>query len=131
MKTKEIIATENAPKAIGPYSQACKYNGMIFVSGQIPVDPETNEMVEADIAVQTNRSLTNIKNILEKAGSSMDDVLKVTVYLKNMSDFAKMNEVYGTFFKEGNYPARCAFEVVQLPKGALVEIDAIAIDQQA
>lgn len=128
---KEIIATEKAPKAIGPYSQACKYNGMVFVSGQIPINPEIGEVVEADIATQTKQSLTNIKAILEAAGSSMDDVLKVTVYLKNMDDFAKMNEVYGTFFTEGNYPTRCAVEVAKLPKDVLVEIDAIAIDQKA
>ena len=123
---KNIIATEKAPKAIGPYSQANEVNGLIFVSGQIPLDPTTNTMVENDIVAQTNRSLSNIKAILEEACSSMDNVLKTTVYLANMSDFAKMNEVYATYFTEGKYPARCAVEVAKLPKDALVEIDAIA-----
>ena len=124
---KQIINTENAPKAIGPYSQANVYNGLIFVSGQLPVDPKTNQMVENDIVVQTHRSLLNIKAILEQAGSCMDNILKTTVYLQNMSDFAKMNEVYATYFSEGSYPSRCAIEVGKLPKDALVEIDAIAI----
>ena len=124
---KQIINTENAPKAIGPYSQANVYNGLIFVSGQLPVDPKTNQMVENDIVVQTHRSLLNIKTILEQAGSCIDNILKTTVYLQNMSDFAKMNEVYATYFSEGSYPSRCAIEVGKLPKDALVEIDAIAI----
>lgn len=125
--TKQIINTENAPKAIGPYSQANAYNGLIFVSGQLPVDPKTNQMVENDITKQTHRSLLNIKAILEQVGSCMDNILKTTVYLQNMSDFAKMNEVYATYFSEGSYPSRCAIEVGKLPKDALVEIDAIAI----
>lgn len=131
MKKKTIISTSNAPAALGPYSQAVKYNGLIYVSGQLPLDPATNQMVENDVRVQTKRSLTNIKNILAEAGGTMDDILKVTIYIKDMNDFGAVNEVYGTFFTPGDCPTRFCVEVARLPKDALVEIDAIAIDQNA
>ena len=131
MKKKQVISTNNAPAALGPYSQAVKYGGLIYVSGQLPIDPATNEMVENDVRLQTKQSLTNIKNILAEAGGTMDDILKVTIYLKNMSDFASVNEIYGTFFTPGDCPTRFCVEVAKLPKDALVEIDAIAIDQNA
>src|SRR5687767_12202533 len=95
---KQIIATEQAPKAIGPYSQAVKWNGTVFLSGQIPLDPATGQLIEGDIAAQTERVLENIHSVLEAAGSSFDRVLKTTVFLKNMGDFPKMNEVYGRYF---------------------------------
>lgn len=131
MKKKQVISTNNAPAALGPYSQAVRYNGLIYVSGQLPIDPATNEMVENDVRVQTNRSLTNIKNILAEAGGTMDDILKVTIYLKDMADFGAVNEEYGKYFTPGDCPTRFCVQVARLPKDALVEIDAIAIDQQA
>ena len=121
----EIIHTDKAPAAVGPYSQAIASNGFIYTSGQIPIDPATGEFAGADIAAQTKQSLTNIKNILESDGLSMANVVKTTVLLNNIADFGAMNEVYATFF-EGACPARAAFEVAALPKGALVEIEAIA-----
>ena len=123
--TKKAIHTNNAPAAIGPYSQAIEANGMIFVSGQLPIDPATGAFAGEDIAAQTRQSLTNIKNILAEAGAGMEDVVKTTVLLKNIADFTAMNEVYGEFFT-GDCPARAAFEVAALPKNALVEIEAIA-----
>ena len=123
--TKKAIHTNNAPAAIGPYSQAIEANGMIFVSGQLPIDPATGAFAGEDIAAQTRQSLTNIKNILAEAGAGMEDVVKTTVLLKNIADFAAMNEVYAEFFT-GDCPARAAFEVAALPKHALVEIEAIA-----
>ncbi len=123
--TKKAIHTNNAPAAIGPYSQAIEANGMIFVSGQLPIDPATGAFAGEDIAAQTRQSLTNIKNILAEAGAGMEDVVKTTVLLKNIADFAAMNEVYAEFFT-GDCPARAAFEVAALPKNALVEIEAIA-----
>lgn len=122
---KSIVNTEKAPGAIGPYSQAVTTGNLIFVSGQLPLDPATSAFPEG-IAAQTRQSLTNAKNILEAAGSSMDNVVKTTVFLSDISNFGAMNEVYGTFFTEGNYPARSAFEVACLPKNALVEIEIIA-----
>ena len=122
---KKVLATNNAPAAIGPYSQAIHADKFVFVSGQLPIDPATGEFAGADIAAQTNQSLTNIKNILESDGLSMANVVKTTVLLNNIADFGAMNEVYATFF-EGACPARAAFEVAALPKGALVEIEAIA-----
>ena len=119
------IHTPNAPAAIGPYSQAVQAGNMLFVSGQIPVDPATGAFAGADIATQTRQSLTNVKNILEAAGYSLRDVVKATVLLSDMGDFAAMNAVYAEFFTE-NCPARAAFAVKDLPKGALVEIEAIA-----
>ena len=121
---KEIIKTEKAPAAIGPYSQAVRVGNTLYVSGQIPIDPKTGN-IEGCIKCQTKQSLTNIKNILEAAGLTMANVVKTTVLLQSIDDFTKMNEVYSTFF-EGDYPARAAFEVAALPKGALVEIEAIA-----
>lgn len=122
---KNIVNTEKAPGAIGPYSQAVKTGDLIFVSGQLPLDPATGAFPEG-IAEQTRQSLTNAKNILESAGSCMDNVVKTTVFLSDIANFAAMNEVYGTFFTEGSYPARSAFEVACLPKNALVEIEIVA-----
>lgn len=119
------IHTPNAPAAIGPYSQAVKTGNLLFVSGQLPIDPATGVFAGADIASQTRQSLTNIKAILEAAGYSCADVVKTTVLLANMEDFAAMNAVYAEFFTE-NCPARAAFAVKDLPRGALVEIEAIA-----
>lgn len=119
------IHTPNAPAAIGPYSQAIQAGNMVFVSGQIPVDPATGEFAGNDITTQTHQSLSNVKAILEEGGFSLSDVVKTTVLLADMGDFAAMNAVYAQFFSEP-FPARAAFAVKQLPKGALVEIEAIA-----
>jgi len=123
---KTVVNTEKAPGAIGPYSQAIHTGSMIFVSGQLPLDPATGAFPEG-IAEQTRQSLTNAKNILESAGSGMDKVVKTTVFLSDIANFGAMNEVYGTFFTEGGYPARSAVEVACLPKNALVEIEVIAL----
>ena len=122
----EKIATTNAPAAIGPYSQAICAGNTIYVSGQLPIDPATGVFVGEDIAAQTRQSLTNLKNILNEAGADLCDVVKTTVYLANITDFAAMNEVYATFFS-APYPARAAFEVACLPENALVEIECIAV----
>ena len=122
---KKIIATQNAPAAIGPYSQAIDCGTFLVTSGQIPIDPATGEMVKGDVTAQTRQSLLNVKAILTEAGLTMDNVVKTTVFLQNMGDFAAMNAVYAEFFTEGNYPARSAVQVGALPKGALVEIEAI------
>ena len=122
---KKVISTAEAPKAIGPYSQAIEAGGFIFVSGQIPLIPATGEIVEGSVEVQTARVLENLKAILEAAGSSLESVVKTTVYITNMDDFAKVNGIYGQYFQE-NPPARVCVEVSKLPKGALVEIDVIA-----
>jgi len=119
------IYTPNAPAAIGPYSQAVQAGNMLFVSGQIPIDPATGEFAGSDIATQTKQSLTNIKNILVAAGYTLNDVVKTTVLLSDIADFAAMNAVYAEYFTE-NKPARAAFAVKDLPRGALVEIEAIA-----
>ncbi|HCX43354.1 MAG: RidA family protein [Firmicutes bacterium] len=124
---KNIIATANAPAAIGPYSQAIDCGSFIVTSGQIPIDPATGNLVEGGITAQTRQSLTNVKAVVEAAGLTMDHVAKTTVFLQNMADFAAMNAVYAEFFTEGNYPARSAVEVGALPKGALVEIETICI----
>lgn len=121
---KKIVASKNAPGAIGPYSQANVHNGVIYVSGQLPIDPATGKLVEGDIAAQTAQVLSNVKAIVEEAGSGMGNVLKCTVLLKDLGNFAKMNEAYGKFFPE-NPPARIAYQVCALPLGAEVEIDAI------
>ena len=121
----QIIHTPNAPAAIGPYSQAVKAGSMVFVSGQIPIDPATGAFAGEDIVTQTKQSLTNVKNILEAAGYALTDVVKTTVLLADIADFAAMNAVYAEFFTE-NCPARACFAVRDLPKGALVEIEAIA-----
>lgn len=123
------IDTPNAPAAIGPFSQAIEANGMVFVSGQLPIDPSTGVFAGSDIVSQVKQSLTNIASVLKEAGLEMSDVVKTTVLLQDMGDFAAMNEVYASFFKEP-YPARAAFEVVKLPKGALVEIEAIAVKEE-
>ena len=123
---REVIATNDGPKAIGPYSQAIKANGFVFVSGQIPLDPATQQLVEGDVAAQTERVLTNLSAILAAAGSSLQNVVKAGVFLKNMSDFAAMNEVYGRYFTQST-PARSTVEVARLPKDVLVEIDVIAL----
>ena len=122
---KKIISTERAPKAIGPYSQAVVSNGWAFLSGQIPLDPVTNQIVEGGIGVQTERVIENLKSVLEAAGSSLDRVVKTTVYLKDMGEFAIMNEVYGRYFAS-NAPARATVEVARLPRDIRVEIDCIA-----
>ena len=123
---KEIISTPNAPKAIGPYSQAVRANGFIFLSGQIPLDPQSGELLVGDIAQQTTRVLDNLKAILEAAGSSLDNAVKVSVFLKDMSEFAAMNAIYAQYFRE-NFPARATVEVARLPRDVGVEIDVIAL----
>lgn len=122
---KKIIETANAPKAIGPYSQAVAHNGLVYVSGQIPLDPSTNNLLDGDIAVQTAQVLENLKAILEAAGSSLDRVLKTTVYLRDMNEFPQMNEVYARYFT-ANWPARATVQAARLPKDVRVEIDCIA-----
>ena len=122
---KETVATDRAPGAIGPYSQAVKAGGLVFVSGQLPIDPATGTMPQ-DIASQTRQSLQNAQAILQAAGSSMAQVVQTTVFLSDMGNFAAMNEVYGTYFPAGGFPARSAFQVAKLPKDALVEIELIA-----
>lgn len=123
---REVISTDAGPKAIGPYSQAIKANGFVFVSGQVPFDPATQQLVVGDIAVQTERVLQNLSGILKAAGSSLEKAVKVGVFLKNISDFAAMNEVYGRYFTQAP-PARATVEVARLPKDVLVEIDVIAL----
>ena len=122
---REVVLTERGPKPIGPYSQAIKVNGLLFVSGQVSIDAKTNEFLPGDIAQQTQRVLDNLKAIVESAGSKLGHVVKTTVYLKNMSDFAAMNEVYGKYFSAAP-PARSTVEVARLPKDALVEMDVVA-----
>ena len=123
---KQIIATDRAPKAIGPYSQAVAANGFVFLSGQIPLDPATNTLIDGDIAAQTARVLENLKAVLEASGSSLAQVIKTTVFLKNMEDFSTMNEVYGRFFSQ-NPPARATVEAARLPRDVLVEIECVAL----
>ena len=122
---REAISTEAAPKAIGPYSQAVRSGSFVFVSGQIPLDPATGAMVEGDIATQTHRVFANLRAILEAAGTSLDRVVRSTVYLADMNDFAVVNEVYGTYFSSPA-PARATVQAARLPKDARVEIDVIA-----
>lgn len=120
------IHTDNAPKALGPYSQAIEAGGMVFASGQVPIDPATDQFVEGGIKEQTRQSLTNARNILREAGTDLTHVVKTTVFLSDMDNFAAMNEVYAEFFQQP-YPARSAVAVKTLPKGALVEIECIAV----
>mgnify|MGYP004698606457 FL=1 len=120
------IHTDNAPKALGPYSQAIEAGGMVFASGQVPIDPATDQFVEGGIKEQTRQSLTNAQNILREAGTDLHYVVKTTVFLSDMDNFAAMNEVYAEFFQQP-YPARSAVAVKTLPKGALVEIECIAV----
>jgi 2-iminobutanoate/2-iminopropanoate deaminase len=122
---KKIIATDQAPKAIGPYSQAIVHNGLAFLSGQIPTDPATGQMVEGGVEAQTEQVLKNLAAVLAACGSSMEQVLKTTVFLKDMGEFAKMNEVYGRYFAS-NAPARATVEAARLPRDVSVEIDCIA-----
>lgn len=123
---KEIISTENAPGAIGPYSQAIKAGGMIFCSGQIPIDPATGNFVSDVVSEQTEQVLRNLSEVLAAAGASLNDVVKTTVFLADMNDFAEMNEVYGRFFNE-NKPARATVQAARLPRDAKVEIECIAL----
>ena len=122
---KEIISTPNAPAAIGPYSQGVKAGNLLFISGQVPLDPATGEVVEGDITVQTHRVLDNVKAILAEAGADFSNVVKTTVFLKDMNDFVPMNRVYAEYYPE-NCPARSAVEVARLPKDVLVEVETIA-----
>ena len=122
---RKIVSTEKAPKAIGPYSQAVVSNGVAYLSGQIPNDPATGQLVEGDITAQTERVLQNLKAVLEACGASLDSVLKVSVFLKDMADFPKMNEVYARYFTS-NPPARSTVQAAKLPRDVSVEIDAIA-----
>lgn len=122
---KEKLETTNAPAAIGPYSQAVKKDGLIFVSGQLPIDPKTGRFPSEDVSAQTRQSLENVRAILKEGGYEMENVLKTTVFLQDMDDFAAMNEVYAQYFSEP-YPARAAFQVAKLPKGAKVEIEVVA-----
>ena len=123
---KKVIFTEKAPAAIGPYSQAIEANGMVFLSGQLPVDPATSEFVPGGVAEQTKQCFENIKSVLAEAGLTTANIVKTTVFLADMSLFADMNAVYATYF-EGEFPARSAFAVKALPKNALVEIESIAV----
>ena len=123
---KKVVATENAPGAIGPYSQAVIANGMVFCSGQIPIDPSTGEFVEGGVAEQTTQVLKNLGEVLKASGSSFGQVVKTTVFLASMGDFQAMNEIYGGFFDESK-PARATVEAGALPKGALVEIECVAL----
>ncbi len=123
---KEIISTKKAPAAIGPYSQAVVVGDMIYTSGMIPIIPETGELEGGDITAQARRAISNLIALLEEAGSDARSVVKTTVFIKDMNDFAKVNEVYATFFTD-NYPARSCVEVARLPKDVLIEIEAVAI----
>jgi 2-iminobutanoate/2-iminopropanoate deaminase len=124
---REIISTKDAPQAIGPYSQAIKANGFIFTSGQIAIDPATQQVIAGDISAQTDRVLRNLSEVLEAAGSGLGKVVRCSVFLKNMNDFTAMNAVYGKYFSS-TPPARSTVEVSRLPKDVLVEIDVIALE---
>ncbi|MGD0009432.1 MAG: RidA family protein [Terriglobia bacterium] len=123
--SKDVISTPKAPAALGPYSQAIRWGDLIFVSGQIPIDPATSQVVGDDVAAQTERVLKNLAAILEAAGASLGQVLKTTVYLRDLNDFGKMNEVYARFFSE-QPPARATVQVARLPRDVSVEIEAVA-----
>lgn len=124
--SKDIIETKNAPAAVGPYSQAVKAQGLLFISGQLPLEPATGVMVENDMQTQTRRVLDNVQQILEAAGSSLEQTLKVTIFLTDMQKFSVVNDIYATYFSS-NPPARACVEVSALPKGALVEMEAVAL----
>lgn len=126
MAAKEVISTDNAPAAIGPYSQAVKVNGTVFCSGQIPIDPASGEFVEGGVAEQSEQVFKNLIAVLEAAGATLEDVVKTSVFLADMNDFAAMNEVYGRYFSS-NKPARATVQAAGLPRGALVEIECIAV----
>lgn len=123
---KKIISTKNAPEAIGPYSQAVVANGFLFTSGMIPINPETNQLVEGDITVQANQAISNLKNLIEAFGSSCEKVVKTTVFIKDMNQFSIINDIYKTYFNK-DFPARSCVEVARLPKDVLIEIEAVAI----
>ncbi|MFR7905600.1 MAG: RidA family protein [Coprococcus eutactus] len=123
---KTIISTPKAPAAIGPYSQAVLVNGMLFTSGVIPIDPETNTLVQGDVEAQARQAIGNLKNLIEASGSSMEKVVKTTVFIKDMNDFRKINDIYKEFFTS-DFPARSCVEVARLPKDVLIEIEAIAV----
>lgn len=123
---KRIIQSEKAPQAIGPYSQAVVYGGLAYLSGQIPLNPETNTMVEDEITTQTRRVLDNLKAVLEACGSGLDKVLKTTIYIADMNEFPQVNDVYGQYFTQ-NWPARATIQAAKLPRGARIEIDCVAI----
>jgi len=123
---RDVIATKDGPQAIGPYSQAVRANGFVFVSGQVAIDPSNQQVISGDVAAQTERVLKNLEGILKAAGSGLEKVVRSTVFLKNMNDFAAMNEVYGRHFTSAP-PARSTVEVARLPKDVLVEIDVIAL----
>ncbi|MBS5934855.1 MAG: RidA family protein [Clostridiales bacterium] len=125
---KTIISTDKAPQAIGPYSQAVEVNGMIYTSGMIPINPADGTLVTGAVEEQAEQALKNLKALIEESGSSMDKVIKTTVFIKDMNDFAKINEVYARYFTD-NYPSRSCVEVARLPKDVLIEIEAIAIKQ--
>lgn len=122
---KKVICTDKAPSAIGPYSQAIEVNGMVFTSGVIPIDPATGDLVGGSAAVQAEQALSNLRNLLEAAGTSMEKVVKTVVFIQNMDDFGSINEVYGRYFPEP-YPARSCVEVARLPKDVAIEIEAVA-----
>ncbi len=124
---RSVISTKDAPQAIGPYSQAIKANGLIFTSGQVAIDPATQDVIAGDISAQTDRVLRNLSEILEAAGSGLGKVVRATVFLKNMNDFSAMNAVYGKYFSSAP-PARSTVEVARLPKDVLVEIDVVALE---
>ena len=123
---KEIISTDKAPAAIGPYSQAIKTGNLIFTSGVIPINPETNTLVEGDVKVQARQAISNLISLLKESGSSAENVIKTTVFIKDMNDFGEINKIYAEFFTE-NFPARSCVEVARLPKDVLIEIEAIAL----
>ncbi|MFW5712415.1 MAG: RidA family protein [Spirochaetia bacterium] len=122
---RKVIHTDKAPAAVGPYSQAVAWGDTVYVSGQLPLDPAQGKIVAESIEEQTRQAMENLKSILEEAGSSLDRLLKVTIFLQDMGDFKRVNEVYGSFFS-GDFPARCAYQVAKLPLGADIEIDGIA-----
>ncbi|MCX7884231.1 MAG: RidA family protein [Caloramator sp.] len=123
---KVVISTKNAPAAIGPYSQAIKVGNLVFTSGQVPINPQNGELVANDIKAAAKQSLENVKAVLEAAGTGLENVVKTTVFLKDMNDFAAVNEVYATYFTD-KMPARSAVQVAKLPKDAMVEIEAVAV----
>jgi 2-iminobutanoate/2-iminopropanoate deaminase len=125
MSSKEIVNTSKAPDAIGPYSQAIKVNKMVFLSGQIAIDPKTQQFIEGDIDIQTKRVLDNLKSVLEASGCNLESIVKTTIYLTDINDFSKVNEIYASYFSSGK-PARSTVCVAALPKNAKIEIDAIA-----
>ncbi|MCX7696136.1 MAG: RidA family protein [Bacteroidales bacterium] len=129
MNSKEVIYAENAPKPVGPYSQAVKAGNFLFISGQIPIDPKTGKVVEKDIVVQTHQVLKNIEAILQEAGLTFKDIVKTTVLLSNMEDFSRVNQIYAEYFSEP-FPARAAYQVARLPLDVLIEIECIAYRQE-